>query len=93
MNEHNLPDGSYIDENDSVCYVKNGMWHREDGPAVELYNGNKVWSKNGRFHREDGPAVELADGHKEWYINDEFYRTEAAYEEALKIWKMNEAMR
>jgi len=30
--------------------------HREDGPAVEWYNGSKEWYKNAKLHREDGPA-------------------------------------
>ena len=49
--------------------------HREDGPAVEHYNGNKTWYLNGKLHRMDGPAVEYADGSKEWWINDEFIFT------------------
>ncbi len=114
-NEHNLLDGSYIDSDDDVCYIKNGKmhrddgpaveyadgtkrWykngkrHREDGPAVEYADGDKFWYKNGKRHREDGPAVEWANGDKSWYINGEEY-SEKAYEEALKIWKMNEAMK
>jgi hypothetical protein len=45
------------------------MLHREDGPAVEGYDGYKAWYINGKRHREDGPAVEGADGSKYWYLN------------------------
>jgi len=31
-----------------------GKLHREDGPAVELDNGDKSWWVNGKLHREDG---------------------------------------
>ncbi len=116
MNEHNLPDGSYIDSDNDVCYVKNGKihredgpakewpsghkeWyingkrHREDGPAIEWVNGGKDWYKNGKRHREDGSAMEYADGRKEWWVDNKQYKTEGAYLEALKIWKMNEAMK
>ena len=47
-----------------------GQVHRDDGPAVEYTDGDKVWCQNGQRHRTDGPAVEYADGGKEWYIND-----------------------
>ena len=48
----------------------NGEYHREDGPAIEHPNGDKVWIINGELHREDGPAIEYANGDKIWYIND-----------------------
>ena len=51
-----------------VCKV-NGQLHREDGPAVEYTNGDKMWYFNDRLHREDGPAVEYANGKKSWWIN------------------------
>ncbi len=115
-NEHMLPDGSYINKDGDVCYVKNGKFHREDGPTVELANGErrwyidnelhredgpaiewanggKSWYVNGKRHRYDGPAIECPSGRKEWYINGKKHKTKEDYEEALKIWKMNEAMR
>ncbi len=115
-NEHNLPDWSYIDSRGSVCYIKNGEWnreggpaverddgskwwyrngkrHREDGPAEEWADGGKLWYLNGKRHREDGPAVEWSNGDKEWYINDKQCKTKEEYEEALKVWKINEIMK
>ncbi len=115
-NERDLPDGSYTDSYGSVCYIKNGKRHREDGPAVEWDDGDEDWYRNGELHREDGPAVEWADGTKwwcingkrhredgpaieyidgtkEWWVNDQRFETKDDYEEALKIWKMNEAMK
>ena len=42
--------------------------HRENGPAIEYADGNKLWYQNGKLHRLDGPAVEFADGSKEYWI-------------------------
>ncbi len=39
-------------------WFKEGLFHREDGPAIEHANGTKQWFKEGRWHREDGPAIE-----------------------------------
>ncbi len=92
-NAHNLPDGSYTDKEGDVCYIKDGKRHREDGPAITLASGYKFWYKDGEYHREGGPAVEWAFGVKFWYINGKKHKTKEDYEEALKIWKMNEAMK
>lgn len=46
-----------------------GQFHREDGPAVEYYNGSKLWYVNGRPHRVDGPAVMWACFPSEWWVN------------------------
>jgi len=56
------------------CYkawYKNNKLHRENGPAVEHFNGDKAWYLNGKLHREDGPAVEYVNGNKAWYLNGE----------------------
>jgi hypothetical protein len=47
--------------------------HREDGPAVERFDGSKSFYYKDKamtiFHREDGPAIEFADGTKLWFID------------------------
>jgi len=57
---------------------KNGLLHREDGPAIErpdTYGGAfKAWYRNGKQHREDGPAYEGADGTRAWYRNGLLHR-------------------
>jgi hypothetical protein len=63
-----------IDQLGSKFYYKDKamtILHREDGPAVEGYDGYKAWYINGKRHREDGPAVEWSNGIKEWYLNGE----------------------
>jgi len=52
------------------------IFHREDGPAVEWWDGSKEWYLNGKLHREDGPAVEWWDGDKSWYLNGRSYTEE-----------------
>jgi hypothetical protein len=34
-----------------------GKRHRVGGPAIEYFNGEKIWYQNDLLHREDGPAV------------------------------------
>lgn len=51
-------------------------YHREDGPAIEHYDGSTEWFLNGKWHREDGPAVNIKPGFSSrhprgiqlWYI-------------------------
>ncbi len=49
-------------------FNKDLLLDREDGPAVEFFNGTKYWYKDGRLHREDGPAIARAIGPKQWFI-------------------------
>ena len=57
--------------NNNTAWFKNGVYHRENGPALEYTEGSKAWFKNGKLHRENGPAVEYSDGDKRWYLNGE----------------------
>ena len=68
-------------ENKPICEIDtlgnkrwylNGLYHREDGPAIELKSGTKKWLVNNKFHRLDGPAIEWNDGSCEWWINGFF---------------------
>jgi len=86
---------------ESVCHTDNlgnkrwmlnGIFHREDGPAVERTNGDKYWYYQGRFHREDGPAIEYASGTKEWRINGMLHRLDGPaleYSDGHKEWYIN----
>ena len=70
-----------------------GRLHREDGPAIEWYNGSKEWRRNGLLHREDGPACEWADGRKEWHRNGKKHREDGPAIERPngdKIWYRND---
>jgi hypothetical protein len=70
-----LPNDGTLRESDGVkCWQLNGIYHREDGPAVDYINGDKFWYLNGESHREDGPAVEYANGDERWYLNGQLHR-------------------
>ena len=78
-------DNNFIEESESlpnnftgiICYsngtkrwLKNGLLHRIDGPAIDLLDGYKEWYVDGKQHRIDGPACEYSDGSKYWWVND-----------------------
>ena len=63
------PDGTF----DKVWKNENGQVHRDDGPAIEYFNGIKHWFKNGTYHRKDGPAMVCDDGSHEYYLNGKEY--------------------
>ncbi len=75
----------------SINFYKNGVFHRENGPAVESADGGKSWWLNGVLHREDGPAVEYDDV-KEWYLNGKRHREDGPsleYANGSKEWYLN----
>jgi len=81
-----------VDTDGTKRWYKNGVLHREDGPAVEYVNGTKNWYKNGLLHRDDGPAIEGANGAKYWYKNGEYHREDGPAVEGAngaKYWYKN----
>ena len=52
-----------------------GKFHREDGPAIENFDGIKEYRLDGKRHREDGPAIERAYG-AEYWLNDKLHRVD-----------------
>ncbi len=94
-NEQNLPDGSYINNTFDVGHIKNGKLHRDDGPAIERFNGDKEWYINGKLHKENGPAIELDDGTKSWYKNGKRHREDGPANEFAngdKEWRINDEL-
>ena len=55
-------------------WTKNGLRHREDGPAIIDSDGTEYWCVNDNFHREDGPAIIDVNGNEEWYLNGKLHR-------------------
>ena len=81
-----------IDSYSTKRWYFNDKLHREDGPAVEWFDGNKYWCINGKLHREDGPAVESSNGYKAWCINGKYHRTDGPAMElsnGYKYWYLN----
>ena len=82
----------YIDKNQNgILHFKDSemtIRHRDDGPAVEWFNGDKKWYQNNKFHRLDGPALEYANGTKKYYYQDEYFpniQTNEQWEIEVKI--------
>ncbi len=76
----------------SKRWYKDGNLHREDGPAIEWFNGNKSWYKNGKLHRLNGPAVDNWSGNKAWYRDGLLHREDGpAFEgfDGKKEWWVN----
>lgn len=71
----------YVNKGGSKIWVNDlGEHHREDGPAIEYYNGNKYWCQNDLYHRIDGPAIELTNGSKAWYYYGKHIRCSSQQE-------------
>jgi hypothetical protein len=55
----------------------NGVYHRDDGPALIQKNGTEAWYVHGELHRIGGPAVSLPeDNIQQWYIHGIIHRTD-----------------
>ncbi len=52
-----MKNGLEINAIGSERYYKDGVYHREDGPAVDLTNGYQAWYIDGKLHRVEGPAI------------------------------------
>lgn len=63
-----FPDGS-------TRWYRNGLLHRDDGPAWIRPDGTCEWYRDGHRHREDGPAIQRSDGSREYWLNGEIVST------------------
>src|SRR3990167_4937290 len=80
-----------VDEEGTIYWYKEGteILHREDGPAMEYFDGDKFWFQNNKLHRLDGPAKECSDGNKFWYQNGKLHRLNGPaveYSNGEKYW-------
>jgi hypothetical protein len=86
-------DNPVIDENGDKCWINaSGLFHRDDGPAVECANGAKYWFQHDERHRTDGPAVEWPDGGKHWFQHGKRHRTDGPavnWADGDKSWYLN----
>jgi hypothetical protein len=67
-------------------YFKNGVLHREDGPAKICSDGTEEWYLNGIRHREGGPAIVWRDGSREWFLNGLRHREDGP----ARVWNNSE---
>ncbi len=66
-------------------YVRKGVFHREDGPAVVYFDRNtEYWLSDGVLHREDGPAVTV-NGAQHWMINGNKLSDEEIEQQKFKV--------
>ena len=77
---------TFIDVRDGTVvmrWYKNGMLHRENGPAMITKNSDKTtlesWYINGQLHRNDAPAIIHTNDNGEvmaeiWYKNNSIHR-------------------
>ena len=82
--------GLHINGFGTKCWYKNGLLHRDDGPAVIYPDGRQEWWKEGSGHRDDGPAVICTSGTHYWYKDGKPYIPTA---HDLMVWKMHEKER
>ena len=75
--------GIFQDDNNAIHYIRNGKFHREDGPASEFPNGTKWWFWNNLRHNSTGPAIVWYDGSTAL-----FYYGERAYDYKM-FWDPN----
>jgi hypothetical protein len=72
----------------TIAYLNEaGLYHREDGPAIQFFNKTNHYYKNGDLHREDGPAIERHNGDKYWFLNDVRHRKDGAAIELVNGYK------
>ena len=87
-----LHEGENIREYE-VIWIKNGLLHREDGPAIEHSIGYSAWYLKGKKHRIDGPALIWINGDKEWWVNDELHREDGPaveHSDGFTAWYLND---
>lgn len=53
---------------------RDGVRHRDGGPAVVWPYGMREWWRDGKRHRDDGPAVVWPDGTQKWFRNGKLHR-------------------
>lgn len=81
-----LPDGSYhrLDgpaiefrggaRKGETQWYREGLLHRQGGPAVERADGSEDWYQEGALHRDGGPALRLSDGTQIWVKGGQLHR-------------------
>ena len=89
-----------ITEDGSLSWLIEGKYHRENGPAKIINQGNGAhsyhWMKNDKLHREDGPANiwdSAFPGRNmyEFCLKGKYYSIEKYYELCAHNIKMTEA--
>jgi hypothetical protein len=80
-------------DGDITFMNKDGLLHREDGPAYIGFDGQQSWYKNGKLHRVDGPAIMNSNGNRFWYREGKCHREDGPaviYADGQKNWFLDD---
>lgn len=83
----------YTSHDGNVYWLRNGDYHRVDGPAVIYRDGSEQWCINGELHRDGGPAIIDVDGHREWWWYGSIHRLDGPAmigREGSRSWYIND---
>lgn len=82
--------GLEITKDGRKLHYKDGLLHRDDGPAVVLPNGDAFFYQNGLLHREGKPCSVLTDGSRVWCLYGIPYREDGGpvviSKDGKKLW-------
>jgi len=84
--------GCIKDGSGNKYWYRDGLLHKDGGPAIEFVNGNCMWYCDGKQHREGGPAVEVAGTYNIWVRNGKYHREDGPameYANGCKFWFFN----
>ena len=67
IEEAGLTVGPLVYSDGAEFWYKDGLRHRDDGPAITWTTGSQFWYQNDWLHRTDGPAAIYASGTRRWF--------------------------
>ena len=73
-------------------WLRDGKYHREDGPAIVLPSGTMYWYRDGLRHRKDGPAIVYANGRQDWFREGNRHREDGpavVYANGVNFWYLH----
>jgi len=71
-----LPNGRHMVSHGTYIYTKNGLKHRENGPAEVRRDGYQAYYTDGVKDRKGAPAVIRPDGIVEYWEKGKFIKRE-----------------
>ncbi|MFW5794456.1 MAG: hypothetical protein ACOCV1_03125 [Bacillota bacterium] len=68
----------YDDKYGIIYYMKNSLYHREDGPAYihkknTYFKSHFIWYNHGKQHRMEGPALYVFNDNKKNHSRQQFW--------------------
>jgi hypothetical protein len=72
-----------------ITWTRNGVAHRNDGPAVIYSDGRQFWYQHGKLHRDGDPAAIYPDGRQSWYQHGKPHRNDGPAQicsDGIQMW-------